>query len=253
MIDIYDSERYSARVNSPRTCSAVNKEFAKSSVWSLEINMKWKSQTSSTNNEAAQSCKKEISKVTATIGYRAVPKYIYLVYKYPPNTAQHILRTALPQDWLLPASNQHLISHLLSLDKPDCTLLSAFTWSWVNHWIEHQHLWHLPSYLHEQNAFVLLQVSRSVWEYVECKLRSINFRRVSDLGRALWPAFGVTGMCDDWYRSTMGVIVISLGTHWSDGESFECTWECHWTYAGTTNQRWEVPGFIWILIRRTTS
>jgi hypothetical protein len=30
---------------------------------------------------------------------------------------------------------------------------------------------------------------------------------------------GVIGICDDWYRSTMGVIVISLGTRWSTGEN----------------------------------
>jgi len=31
---------------------------------------------------------------------------------------------------------------------------------------------------------------------------------------------GVTGISDDWYRSTMGVIVIRLGTRWSAGENF---------------------------------
>jgi len=60
---------------------------------------------------------------------------------------------------------------------------------------------------------------------VECKLRCINFRRVSDPRRAFWPAFGVTEISDDQYRSTMGVIVISLGTPWSAGENFGCTWE----------------------------
>jgi len=43
---------------------------------------------------------------------------------------------------------------------------------------------------------------------VECKLRSINVRSESDLRRAFRPAFGVTGISDDWYSSTMGVIVI---------------------------------------------
>jgi len=47
---------------------------------------------------------------------------------------------------------------------------------------------------------------------VECKLRYVNFRRVSDPRRAFWPAFRVTGISDDRYRSTMGVIVICLGT-----------------------------------------
>jgi hypothetical protein len=46
---------------------------------------------------------------------------------------------------------------------------------------------------------------------VECKLRSVNIRRVSDPRRAFWPAFGVTRISDDWYRSTMGAVVKSLG------------------------------------------
>ena len=60
---------------------------------------------------------------------------------------------------------------------------------------------------------------------MECKLRCVNFKRVSDHTRAFWPAFGVPEISDDWYRSTMGVIVISLGTPWSAGENFRCTWE----------------------------
>jgi len=60
---------------------------------------------------------------------------------------------------------------------------------------------------------------------VECKLRCVNFRRVSDTRRAFRPAFGVTKISDDWYRSTMGVIATSLGTPWSAGENFGCTWE----------------------------
>jgi len=47
---------------------------------------------------------------------------------------------------------------------------------------------------------------------VECKLKSIHITRVSDTRRAFWPNISVTGISDDWYRSTMGVIVISLGT-----------------------------------------
>jgi len=71
---------------------------------------------------------------------------------------------------------------------------------------------------------------------VEFKLGNINFRRVSDLGRALQPAFGVTGISDDWDKSSMGEIVISLGTHWSTGENFGCTWECWQNNAGITNK-----------------
>jgi len=46
---------------------------------------------------------------------------------------------------------------------------------------------------------------------VEWKLRSVNFRRVSDPRRVLRQGFRVTGISDDSYRSMMGVIVISLG------------------------------------------
>jgi hypothetical protein len=60
---------------------------------------------------------------------------------------------------------------------------------------------------------------------VECKLRSVNFRRVSDRTRAVWPAFGVTEISDDWYRSTMGGTVLCLGTPRSAGENFGYTWE----------------------------
>jgi len=60
---------------------------------------------------------------------------------------------------------------------------------------------------------------------VECKLRCINVRRVSDPRRAFRPAFGVTGISDHWYMSTMGVIGISLRTPRSAGENFGCTWE----------------------------
>jgi len=59
---------------------------------------------------------------------------------------------------------------------------------------------------------------------VECKLRCVNFRSVSDPRRAFQPAFRVTEICDDWYRSDMGVIMISLGTPRSAGENFGFTW-----------------------------
>jgi len=43
----------------------------------------------------------------------------------------------------------------------------------------------------------------------------------------------VTTITDDWYMSTMGMIVISLGARRSAGENSGCTWECHQTNAGT--------------------
>jgi hypothetical protein len=60
---------------------------------------------------------------------------------------------------------------------------------------------------------------------MECYLRRVNLRRVSDPRRAFLLAFRVTGISDDCYRSTMGVIVIGLGTSRSAGENFVCTRE----------------------------
>jgi len=60
---------------------------------------------------------------------------------------------------------------------------------------------------------------------VVCKLRYVNFRRVSDPRRAFLPAIRVTGISDDCNRSTMGVIVIGLRTPRSAGENFGCILE----------------------------
>jgi len=45
----------------------------------------------------------------------------------------------------------------------------------------------------------------------------------SDCKSAFLPAFGVTQIPNEWYRWTMGVIVITLGTSRSAGENFEHT------------------------------
>ena len=45
----------------------------------------------------------------------------------------------------------------------------------------------------------------------ECKLRYVNFRGESNPRRAFGPAYGVTGISDDQYRSTMGAVVMGLG------------------------------------------
>ena len=60
---------------------------------------------------------------------------------------------------------------------------------------------------------------------MQCKHRCVNFRRVSHPRRAFWPAFRIIEITDDWYRSTMGVIVISLGTPRSAVENLGCRWE----------------------------
>jgi len=60
---------------------------------------------------------------------------------------------------------------------------------------------------------------------MECKLGCVNFRRISDPRWAFLPAFRVTGIFDDWYRSTMGVIVIGWRTLWSAKKNFGYTLE----------------------------
>jgi len=101
--------------------------------------------------------------------------------------------------------------------KIELILLSPFGWqgseiSTIGYW--------LISYvtLHKQNVIYSLGASRSVCEDVECKLRCVNFRRVSDHRRAFRPAFRVTGIADNWHRSTMGVVAISLKSPGSAGE-----------------------------------
>ena len=60
---------------------------------------------------------------------------------------------------------------------------------------------------------------------MECKVRCINFRRVSDPRRAIRTAVGITETSDDWYRTTKGEMVICLGTPQRAGEIFGCAWE----------------------------
>jgi len=106
-------------------------------------------------------------------------------------------------------------------------------------------------WLHQQHVFQSLGASRSVGVDMKCKHRSINFSKVSVPRRAFWLALGVTGISDDWYRSTMGVIGISLGTCCSTGENFRCIWECCETNVGIRSKLWEMPGCLWIFIQRT--
>jgi len=60
---------------------------------------------------------------------------------------------------------------------------------------------------------------------VECKLGWVNFRSVLDHRRPFRPALGVIDISHDWYRTTMGVIVIGVGIPRSAGENVGCTWE----------------------------
>jgi hypothetical protein len=66
--------------------------------------------------------------------------------------------------------------------------------------------------LPQQNIFQLLVASRSFPEDVECTLRRMSFRRVSHRKSTFRQAVKVTGIPDDWYQSTMKVIVKSSGT-----------------------------------------
>jgi hypothetical protein len=60
---------------------------------------------------------------------------------------------------------------------------------------------------------------------VECKLKCVNFRRVSDSRSTLLPAFRVTGISDDYYRGAIGVIVIGLEIPQSTRENLGFTWK----------------------------
>jgi len=60
---------------------------------------------------------------------------------------------------------------------------------------------------------------------MQCKLRWVNFGRVLDPRREFLRAFGVTWISDNWYKSTMGVIVISLVTPRSASDDYGCIWE----------------------------
>ena len=73
---------------------------------------------------------------------------------------------------------------------------------------------------------------------MECKLGCVNIRRLPDHRRAFRSAFRVTGISDDWYRSTMGVTVIGLGTPRSAGGNFGSTWEHR-------RQAWKRRGQSW--------
>lgn len=58
---------------------------------------------------------------------------------------------------------------------------------------------------------------------MECKLNSLNFRRLSNHGKTICLTFRVTGIFDDWKMNTMGDNVISLGTSHITGVNFRFT------------------------------
>ena len=77
---------------------------------------------------------------------------------------------------------------------------------------------------------------------MECKLRCVNFRRVSEPRRAFLLAFRVTGITDDLCRSTMGVIVIGLGTPQSARGNIGCSGEHQQQACERRGQSWEHLG-----------
>jgi len=108
-----------------------------------------------------------------------------------------------------------------------------------------------PRWHHPQNAFWSLWVCRSMCEDVECKYRSVSFRRISHCRSAFQRVFGVTLISDDLYRCNLKVILIGMGTFQSAGDKIVSTWEGHLTNAGIQTELWEMPGFRSIFIWRT--
>jgi len=76
---------------------------------------------------------------------------------------------------------------------------------------------------------------------VECKLRSVYFRRVSDPRRVFWQAFRVTGISDDRYRSNCDLCSLIQEYDGSDCDTFGSTpgrWRELWVHLGVSpNQR----------------
>jgi len=103
---------------------------------------------------------------------------------------------------------------------------------------------------HQQNIFYSQGTSSSIWEDVECKLRSDNFRRLLNPRSAFQPAFKVTWISDDRYRCTMGVIVISLATRLKSGETLQCTSKCRRNNVGITSKLWQMTWFLLIFIQK---
>jgi len=115
--------------------------------------------------------------------------------------------------------------------------------------------------IHREHVFLSLEASSSVWENMDRKLRSVNFRRVLHLRWAFWPAFRVTGISDDRYRSNWDLWWVVQEYNGSDWNKFGTTSECRqelWVHLGVlSNQRgnhkqlWGMPVFLWIFLRRT--
>jgi len=110
-----------------------------------------------------------------------------------------------------PESSKSLTSkyyvYLLRYPEHTCVPLRTVCWDHSQGYHSLHHLYSVTIFialyftvvqdLHQQNVFELLEASRGVWENVECKLRCINFRRVSDPERPSLTAFRVTGSADD--------------------------------------------------------
>jgi len=151
---------------------------------------------------------------------------------------------------LLHCANNIRTMHVITVPKHSDQVYTSYRIT-SSHMILYPHFLIQTYLLHQQNVFKSLGASKSVWEDVEWKLRSVNCRRVSDPRRAFRPALGGTGISDDWYRNIMGVIVIGLGTRQRAGENFGYTWDCCRTNVGITSNLWPMPAFLWIFTQRT--
>jgi hypothetical protein len=98
--------------------------------------------------------------------------------------------------------------------------------------------------------------TRSVWEDVECILRIVNFRRVSDSRRAFWPVLRVTGISDDCSDGKWGRVQSWVGYQVClEWEALFCASQvmsrsaCCWCvyYGGKRERRWRQEEGIYIL------
>jgi hypothetical protein len=105
--------------------------------------------------------------------------------------------------------------------------------------------------IHQQNVCWSWGAYSSMWEEVDCKLTSVNFKCEWENRRGVWPAVGLRWILDDRYISTMVVIVISVGAFWSTVENIVCIWVCFPRSGGIPYKLQVMLAFCWILLNMT--
>jgi len=90
---------------------------------------------------------------------------------------------------------------------------------------------------------------------VECKLRSVNFRRVSDPRRVFRPAFRLTGISDNRYRSNWNLWWLIKEYNGSDCDKFGSTserqrelWVHLWVSPNQRGNHNQTLRDIWVLM-----